>query len=282
MTTLSLAAVAMLGLSSCSLINKNVDGNTAQQQYVPVEPKASTTSNSTLAKNMDGEWTIIQVGKVKVAVEEDIPYLTFSADEHRFYSSNGCNILNGGYTVDANNVKFSNVMATMKYCQGIPFEQGISDVLKDGVTVKAMIKKIGNESYMYFNDNNGKALMTLVRHNLQFLNGQWLVTAINGKHINDEEANVFIDMSSLKIHGNTGCNYFNGDILVNPNEANSISFSGMGVTRMACPKTDQERTMLVALEEAASVVRVNANTVAFANGAGKQVLTLTRTDKTRE
>lgn len=282
MTTLSLAAVAMLGLSSCSLINKNVDGNTAQQQYVPVEPKASTTSNSTLAKNMDGEWTIIQVGKVKVAVEEDIPYLTFSADEHRFYSSNGCNILNGSYTVDANNVKFSNVMATMKYCQGIPFEQGISDVLKDGVTVKAMIKKIGNESYMYFNDNNGKALMTLVRHNLQFLNGQWLVTAINGKHINDEEANVFIDMSSLKIHGNTGCNYFNGDILVNPNEANSISFSGMGVTRMACPKTDQERTMLVALEEAASVVRVNANTVAFANGAGKQVLTLTRTDKTRE
>lgn len=278
MTTLSLAVAAMLGLSSCSLINKNVSDNTTKHQIVPAESKANTAVSNTLTKNINGEWTIIQVGKVKVAVEEDIPYLTFAADENRFYSSNGCNILNGSYVVDGNNVRFSNVMSTMKYCQGIPFEQGISDVLKDGVSVKALIKKVGNESYLYFNDNSGKALMTLVRHNLQFLNGQWRVTGINGKHINDDEANVFIDMSSLKIHGNTGCNYFNGDILVNPNEANSISFSGMGVTRMACPKTDQERTMLVALEETVSVAQVNANTVAFANQAGKQVLTLTRSE----
>ncbi len=82
--------------------------------------------------------------------------------------------------------------------------------------------------------------MTLRRHNMEFLNGNWRVTAIDGQPIDDEEANVFIDIAELKIHGNTGCNYFNGAIYIDPARTNAIDFSDMGVTRMACHKAEQE------------------------------------------
>ena len=292
--TLSFVAMALtVGLGSCSLINKssaanssangsyNVAGQTAAGNKHQSTVKKSVATG--LEKDIAGEWAITKVGDIKVTVEEDAPYLTFAPAEGRFYSSNGCNILNGSYkVVSANTLEFANVLSTMRFCADVPFEQGISSVLTDGNKVKVLIKQIGKETYMYFNNNSGKALLTLVRHNMQFLDGQWQVTAINGKRINDEEANIFIDVASLKVHGNTGCNYFNGEILINPDEPNSISFSGMGVTRMTCPNIAQERLMLVALEETTSAVKVNDNTVAFANSRGQQVLTLTRSNKSAD
>lgn len=290
MTALTLAMAAILGLGSCFLINKTTSTSSSSATASATTAAGATTShkhkdNSKKATSADltddvvGEWFITQVGDVKVTVEEDVPYLTLTSDNGRFYASNGCNVLNGSYSVNGTTLKFDNVLSTMKFCQGIPYEQGISDILKDGNSVNARIEKIGKESRLFLSDANGKVVMILVRHNMQYLNGQWLVSAINGKHINDEEANVFIDIASLKIHGNTGCNFFNGDILINPNEANSISFSGMAVTRMSCPNGDQERTMLVALEETVSVSQINSNTVAFLNSNGRQVLSLTRSDK---
>ncbi|MDO5394496.1 MAG: META domain-containing protein [Bacteroidales bacterium] len=274
-----LSVMMTVTASSCSLLGKN----TASSNQTSGQPSTSASKAkpaSTLPADIAGEWSITQVGDIKVTGDEDLPYLTFVPGEGRFYSSNGCNVLNGAYALEGNVLKFRNVAATMKLCHDAPYEAAINKVLADGKDVRVFVKRIGQESYMYLNSHSGKSLMTLVRHNLQFLNGQWRVSAINGKAINDDEANVFIDIPSLKIHGNTGCNYFNGEILVSPDVPNSISFSGMGVTRMACPKGDQERLMLVALEETVSAVAVNDDTVAFANSDGAQVLTLKRISKT--
>ena len=52
----------------------------------------------------------------------------------------------------------------------------------------------------------------------------------------------------------------------------------MAVTRMACHKGDQERKMLVALEEAATVVLGDNNTVLFLDRSGKNVIKLKRMD----
>ncbi len=120
-------------------------------------------------------------------------------------------------------------------------------------------------------------MMTLRRHNMEFLNGNWRVTAIDGRAIDDEEANIFIDIAELKVHGNTGCNYFNGDLYIDPQRSNAIDFSDMGVTRMACPKGDQERQMLVALEETKTAIAGDReDTVLLLDKAGKAVLTLKR------
>lgn len=230
-----------------------------------------------LAEMLAGEWAITAVGSRVIQVDEDIPYMNFVPAEGRFYGSNGCNVLNGNYIVKGDCITFGAVLSTMKFCPGVDFDSAISGVVKDGATVHAKVKKIGNETYLYINDSNGKALMTLIRHNMQFLDGNWQVVKIKNKDIDDEEANVFFDIVSKKIHGNTGCNFFNGNIFIDPAVPNAISFSGMGVTRMACPKGDQERTMLVALEETTTAVAGrNTDTAILKDAGGKVVMVLKR------
>jgi len=84
----------------------------------------------------------------------------------------------------------------------------------------------------------------------------------------------FLDIAELKIHGNTGCNYFNGEIYIYPNKANAIDFSKMGVTRMACPKTAQETAMLVALEQTQTVVKSDKGHAILLDSTGKEVMKL--------
>lgn len=230
-----------------------------------------------LAGQLAGEWAITAVSSTIISVDEDVPYMNFVPAENSFYGSNGCNVLNGSYTLNGDKLTFGPTLSTMKYCEGLNFDNAINNVVKEGATVHINIKKIGNQTYLYINDNAGKSLMTLVRHNMQFLNGNWQVTSINNKEIDDEEANIFFDIASLKLHGNTGCNYFNGNILIDPAVPNSISFSGMGVTRMACPNGDQERMMLVALEETATATAGrNTDTAILKDANGKTLMTLKR------
>ena len=90
--------------------------------------------------------------------------------------------------------------------------------------------------------------------------------------------NIFFDVAEGKVHGNTGCNYFNGKLYISPDRSNALELSNMGVTRMACPKTAQETSMLVALEETASAIRGNGNQVILLDKNGKQVMTLLRSE----
>lgn len=305
------AVAALLSLSSCSLFNKEIktdsndlpaassvgnqpassSGSTGDETQMKApkkdrkkpgrkdrtEPGASAQQSVTvadIASDLAGEWVIVKVGDRSIVRDENMPYINFVPAENRFYGSNGCNVLNGNYSVKGHEISFSGVLTTMQYCPDVDFDGAINGIVQDGKTVSALIKKIGNETYLYFNDHAGKALMTLVRHNMQFLDGKWMIVSVNGKTIDDEEANVFFDINSLKIHGNTGCNYFNGSILIDPAVANSISFSGMGVTRMMCPNIDQERMILVALEETATAVAGSGDTAILLNSEKKPLITL--------
>ena len=176
-----------------------------------------------------------------------MPYINF--DNGRLYASNGCNVLNGSYNLADGRLSFSHMASTMRYCPDVPFEHDINVVIADGTGYNVKTENLGHESYLYLMGENGRKLLTARRHNMGFLNGQWLVTGINGRPIDDEECNIFFDVAEGKVHGNTGCNYFNGDLYTSPNEAFSLSFGQMGVTRMACPDNNMETAMLLALEQ---------------------------------
>ena len=118
---------------------------------------------------------------------------------------------------------------------------------------------------------------------MEFLNGAWAIISAEGKSIDDEEANLFIDIAELKVHGNTGCNYFNGTIYIDPSRSNAIDFSNMGLTRMACPKSDQERAIMVSLETAASAVAGKKDgTALLLDAKGKELMKLRRIAVTSE
>lgn len=204
--------------------------------------------------------------------------MNFQPSTGRFFASDGCNIVNGDYVLRSDGVMvFSNTLSTMKYCADVPYADAIGAALNGQERLTAESYRLGQDTYLYLKNAAGKTVLTLRRHNMEFLNGNWLVTSINGKQIDDEECNIFIDIAELKTHGNTGCNYFNGDIYIDPGATNAIDFSNMGVTKMACPKTAQETAMLVALEEATTAIAgKNDNTVLLLDRNGKQVMTLKR------
>lgn len=237
---------------------------------------AMAADEAKLRANLGCEWTIVKVGDKKISRDEDMPYLYLDTADGKLYGSNGCNVINGNFSVSGRKITFSNVLTTMRYCPDCDFDTDINAVIADGRTVNALLVNAGKETFLYFNASDGKSLLTLVRHGLKFLDGQWQVHTVNGKTIDDEEANIFFDLASLKVHGNTGCNYFNGEILLNPERADALSISGMGVTRMACPKGDQEREMLVALEETVAAVKGSDDTAILIGEGNKPLITLKR------
>ncbi len=241
-------------------------GTTQRQQGGKVTPTA--VHDEALA----GEWIIVGVGKTSITDREEMPYITF--DDGKIYASNGCNVLNGGYALSNGRLSFSKMASTMRYCPDVPFEHDINVVIADGTSYPVRIERVGHESYLYLLDGAGRKLMTARRHNMGFLNGQWLVTSIDGNPVDDEECNIFFDIAEGKVHGNTGCNYFNGNIYINSDRSNALELSNMGVTRMACPKTAQETAMLVALEQTASAIQGSDRQVMLLDKNGKKLITL--------
>lgn len=292
-TAIAIAAVALMG-TSCSTINKIIgrDSDTGTTITTrPVKPgekqkkdkssgKTSKTSEHNRKPTQDelcgGMWTVASVGETQIVAEDEAPYISFDR-AGRFYASDGCNIINGDYALRSDGtLVLSQVLSTMKYCPD-DYSALIASVFSGSTKLGADCRRIGQDTYLYLKGANGNVTMTLRRHNMEFLNGNWQVMSIDGMKVNDEEVNIFIDIAELKVHGNTGCNFFNGVIYIDPNRSNAIDFSDMGVTRKACPNSDRERMMLVALEEARTAISgKNDDTVLLLNKAGKELMTLKR------
>ena len=248
-----------------------------REQIGATEDLKSYTAEDIKNGTVKGDWAIETVNGKKT-VGEKAPYLKFVPSEKRVYGYNGCNYLNGPYTYDSakHTLSFGDLASTMMLCQmtGITdYEINMALSQVTGYDWEA----VDSDYYLYLNDATGKRVMTLMHQNFDFLNGTWLVKQIDDTAVNDPEMKMVIDVDEGKIHGNTGCNLYNGSMEIDMEEANSISFSAIGVTRMACPEPNHETALLVALEEASTARPVSKDEVRLFNSQGKQVLRLVRT-----
>ncbi len=280
--------------SSCSLYNKlttpeantpdatieaSVDVPTGKKHKKHSKTSAEEVPEILVAPSMDvltgGQWSIVAVGQTEINKEDDQPYIAFDS-EGRFYAYDGCNIVNGDYTLRSDGkLVFANSLSTMRYCPDAEFSTAIAALFDERVVYSTDCKGENLDTYMYLKDGNGVVKATLRRHNMEFLNGNWRVVSADGKKIKSEEATIFIDVVELKIHGNTGCNFFNGEVYIDPVKTNAVDFSNMAMTRMACPNGDQERAIMVALESTVTAaVGKKADTVNFFDAKGKQIMTL--------
>ncbi len=220
------------------------------------------------------DWIIHTLRGEKVTGEER-PYITIDYSLSRFYGNNGCNVLNGDVKVsDTDAIAFTNVLSTQRMCQDAPYEYMINTTLDDVVYYK--IDKKGNESYLDLMNSRRKVVMTLRKHNMDFLNGAWRVTAINTSPNSNEEIRMLIDIPETRIHGNTGCNIFNGNLYIDPDKNNSIQFFNIGSTRMRCDNQAIETALLVALEVTESGHLLSDDTVKLCDSEGREVLRLQR------
>ncbi len=238
--------------------------------------KPAPVKPSKLAESLAGQWNITQAGVISIDVD-DMPYIFFEPSTGRFYANNGCNTLNGTFAVDDNGtIEFSEVLSTMRYCPDIPYELAINAVIVDNHPSRLEITQLGAETAIDFLDAEGKSTMRLSRGELDFLNGHWSVESIAGLENLETNADVFFDLPELKLHGNTGCNYFNGDIYLDHRVSGGIDFSNMGLTRMACPYTTQETAMMVALEQTAAAINGDNGRAMLVDSQGRELMSLRR------
>lgn len=289
-------AVAMAcSLSSCSLYNKffNKKGGEAEEASQAVkkevvlpqdreaiqikkDPKMYTPEE--FAKGIvKGDWAIEEVFGQE-AIGEKSPYLKFSEQDKRIYGNNGCNTINAEYSYNPadSTLTFSHVAVTMMLCH----KEGLTDYLINKAlddTSRYELKETSDGYEMQLFNDEGKRVMLLTHQNLDFLNGTWKVTEIDGEPVNVEKMKLVFDVDEHKIHGNTGCNVLNGRLETDMDAPNTFSFEAIAVTMMMCPEIEYQTAMLVALEEASRAKPIDSDCVQLLNDEGKPVLTLQRT-----
>lgn len=247
---------------------------TPETAETPVEAKTTTLSKT--ARIVGGEWTIVQVGATTIDRDDHMPYVVFVPADGSFYANNGCNTLNGTYSVAEDMITFHNVLSTMRYCPDVTFDHEINAVLADEVATRVKISENGSETILEFVNSSGKALMRLRRGNLEFLNGQWDIKSVAGLSELKEGATVFFDLTDLKLHGNTGCNFINGEIYLDHRIPNAVDFSNILTTLRMCPYPEQQSAILIALEETHSAISDGADKVVLLNDEGKILMELTK------
>lgn len=276
------ALALLVSLSGCSLFSnnsknkinpvmpddrENIAVKKDPQVYTPEEIKRGVVK---------GDWAIETVYGKK-AVGEEAPFIKFVPADRRVYGNNGCNVLNAEYIYNPQDstIRFDHIASTMRMCP----TEGLTDYEINtalGATKYYTWRIDGHDYYLNFYDEMGSEVMQLMHQNFEFLNGTWAVKKINGKPINNPEMKMVIDIDEGKLHGNTGCNIMNGELSIDMEHPNSISFSNILTTRMACPDDSGETALLVALEEVSAARPVSVNEVILFDTRHNPVLTLVR------
>ena len=140
------------------------------------------------------------------------------------------------------------------------------------------LEQVGSEYLLYMKDDTGKNLMILRKADVSFMNGAWRISKLNGKEIAaDKEMKMVLDLAELKVHGNAGCNVFNGSLVIDQNRQNSLQFKDVATTRMTCPDIALEQEFLRTLSTVVTVVPGhNKSTADLKDAEGKTVIALSR------
>lgn len=245
----ALGLLILLSIASCKTSKKIT--NTQRE-----ETTAQTTvpQNLTISREeLEGTW-IVKTAEKKAVVGESPVEITFDLTNGRIYGNDGCNVVNGTVILEGDNqLRFESLISTMKACRPEVTDRIVLNALNNTRSYK---RSDTQELGMKFCDQKGKTVMTLEKRMVDWLNGSWKVTAINGKTINNENPTMVIDIPEAKLSGFAGCNRMFGNIVLDGTPY-GIAFTQIGATRMACPDMTTEQTFLSALEKVTGFYIVN-------------------------
>lgn len=272
-----ISAIALL-TASCSVFKKNQQETFNTGDAIPLYPVATMTG---MDRSLSGHWYIKQVGAIKLqGIEDDEwPFVEFVPSEARFYGHDGCNVINGSYRVEGTNgLELSQVATSMRLCQSDTLAYPIARAL-DATRAFNLSNGPDGTSILTLVDGSQKAVMTLRKSDIDYLNGAWQVVAVNGKGINVASARLVFDVDANTVSGNVGCNRMRGDIARNPQVSAALQLTNLSTTRMTCPDIQTESSLLIALEEVTAARQTDSGKVELLDAAGHPVVTLSRLTK---
>ena len=227
------------------------------------------------AQQLYGEWDIIELrnNKKVYTIERAYLYLDF-AGGNKVYGNNGCNTINGTFQLSGENLKFSDFISTENSCHNVTSEKTIMHALAD--VRRFNVQSQYNAQYMNLMNSKGNIVMVLKRHNLDAMNGAWLVKEIDSENVSELNMRLVIDAVMQTIHGDTGCNIINGIISLDPTKDMAIQFEDLHSDDHDCETIDYETALLLALENTVSCKRINQQEMALLDNKGTIVIMLQR------
>ena len=227
------------------------------------------------AKQLYGEWDIVMLNKKKKVYTLDRAYLYLDfAGGNKVYGCNGCNTINGTFQLSDNNIKFNDFISTEESCHGVTNEKTIMHALADAR--RFTLETQYNAQYLNLINSKGNVVMVLKRHNLDAMNGAWLIKEIDSENVSELNMRVVIDAVMQTIHGDTGCNIINGIITLDPTKDMAIQFEDLCSDDHDCEDIDYETALLLALESTESCKRINQHEMALLDNKGNIVIVLQR------
>ncbi|MBR6946780.1 MAG: META domain-containing protein, partial [Muribaculaceae bacterium] len=182
--------------------------------------------------------------------------------------------INGTFQLSGNNLKFNDFVSTEESCHNVTNEKTIMHTLAD--VRRYTLQSQYNAQYLNLMNSKGTVIMVLKRHNLDAMNGAWLVKEIDSENVTDKGMRVVIDAVMQTIHGDTGCNIINGIITLDPTKDMAIQFEDLRSSENECEQIENETALLLALESTESCKRVNQNEMALLDNKGSIVIVLQR------
>lgn len=227
------------------------------------------------AKQLYGEWTIIEVRKKEVFTQER-PYIYLDFNGDKIYGNNGCNSINGGFALQGSNISFNNIISTRMSCHGTTPERTIMKALAE---VQAYsVTSLYNVEYLNLKNAKGIVVMVLRRQNLDFLNGAWLVKEMGGTNVSERNVRVVIDVQMLTVNALTKCNIINGIVKIDPRKEFDVEFEDLKSSHNQCDDINTETQMLINMEETVSCKKINDSEMALLDHKGAIVIVLKRID----
>ena len=226
------------------------------------------------AQQLYGEWDIVILRKKQVyTMERAYLYLDF-AGGNKVYGCNGCNTINGTFELSENNIRFTDFVSTSESCRNVTNEKTIMHTLAEVRSFTLQTQY--NAQYLNLMNAKGNVLMVLKRHNLDAMNGAWLVKEIDSENVSEYNMRMVIDAVMQTIHGDTGCNIINGIITLDPTKDMAIQFEDLVSGEHDCEAIDYETALLLALERTESCKRINQSEMALLDNKGSIVIVLQR------
>lgn len=260
---------------------KNKSKGTSQNKAQDAPKRFAATQIKLSEQVLSGRWTVYSAGGEQVqGSDESWPYMEFSVADNRFYGSDGCNVINGSFVVKSGQlISLDDIISTMRYCPDEDFAAGMLKALGD--TRSYSLEQRGNEYFMNFHNAKHITVLTLRKHNMDFVNGPWRVIEIEGERCDNPDVRMVVDIPEGRVHGKTGCNILNGELSEDPEKPNSIQFHGLITTRMMCPDIATETAFLVALEKVETAHKGGRDIVELLDKQDQVVLRLQRIDDRR-
>lgn len=240
-------------------------------------------------KNILGEWTVTNIEGITPKSDVNVKVnfgLTDGADNDgivQCYANGGCNSLNGQFRAGDNQTLTltGDFAMTMMMCPGVNYDRQLAIALSK--VSKYAVSNENGENVVTLMDKEGKVMVTLHKHNPEFLNGAWRIVSLSSEDVpQDAGLEMVIDLPEGKMHANGGCNVINGSIVSEPSVPDAIRFDNLISTRMMCPNISVEQKFINCLAEVNSAsVGSDPGTALLKDSQGNVLIVLARVDKSQ-